>query len=128
MLPISERLFAELNRLNKHRDEDEPRVFGMSEIKRAWNSACKAAGLERGPDGVSFRCLRRTAATRWLQGGLARESVSKLLGHSTPLVTYQHYLSADETTLIEAEKILNQSEPPQPDPHYHQSDRDAATQ
>lgn len=107
VVPISQRLLVELRNLWDKHDEDESRVFGLSEVKRTWTAACKKAGLERGPDGVSFRCLRRTCATRWLQGGLPRESVSKLLGHATPEITYRHYLSADEVTLKQAEAILN---------------------
>lgn len=107
IVPISNRLLAKLTWLFEHRDEDEPRVFGVSEIKRSFAASCKAAKLERGTDGVSFRCFRRTTATRWLQAGLPREMVSKLLGHATQQVTYQHYLSADENTLAQVEEILN---------------------
>lgn len=104
-VPISDRLTIELRTLKEHSFED--RVFGHGEVKRSFATACRIAKLERGHDGVSFRTLRRTAATRWLQAGLPRESVSKLLGHSTPQVTYQHYLAADETTLKAAEEIVN---------------------
>lgn len=115
-LPISNRLYCELAWLFTHKDEDEPRVFGFGEVKRAFNAACKDAKLNRGTDGLSFRCLRRTAATRWLQAGIPRDLVSKLLGHSSDTqITYRHYLAVDENTLAQVEKILNgvtQVEPP----------------
>jgi len=126
ILPISERLAVELYQLLEHADADDPRVFGQTEIKRAFNTACKNAGLARGTDGLSFRCLRRTAATRWLQAGLPRESVSKLLGHSTSQVTYQHYLAADETTVKLAQEIMNrtgQTKPSDQSAEHQQSDR-----
>lgn len=116
-LPISERLLTILIDLKEHADGDS--VFGLKEVKRSFNTACKNAGLERGSNGVSFRTLRRTAATRWSQAGMPRESISKLLGHSQMQTTYQHYLAADETTVKIAEDIvnrINQTAPPEPSP------------
>lgn len=119
--PVSERLRLEFKAMweDQSRDHnDDASVFGVTIVKRSFASACRAAGIQHGePHGLSFRCLRRTAATRLLQAGLSREEISKILGHSRNAeTTYQHYLSADERTLDRARELLNQinqSEPPQ---------------
>ncbi len=124
-VPISARLYTSLIELREHAASES--VFGLKEVKRSFATACKNAGLERGSNGVSFRTLRRTAATRWMQAGLPRESVSKLLGHSTALVTYQHYLAADETTIKAAEEIVNRINQTEPQEPSDQSERQNAS-
>lgn len=119
IVPIGDRLLAELLSLKAHTLDDS--VFGITEVKRSFTTACRIAKLERGNDGMSFRALRRTAATRWLQAGLPRESVSKLLGHATAQITYQHYLAADENTLRHAEELVNQINQTAPSEHSTQN-------
>lgn len=117
VVPVSDRLRLEFKTLwEKSEQDDSQLVFGITTVKRSFKSACDRAGIEHGePHGLSFRCLRRTAATRLIQSGLSREETSKILGHSEAQTTYQHYLSADDRTLDRAREILdriNQSEPP----------------
>src|ERR1051326_21825 len=119
-VPVSDRLRLEFKALwEKSTQDDDKLVFGITTVKRSFESACRAAGIPHGePHGLSFRCLRRTAGTRLIQAGLSREEVSKILGHTQMQTTYQHYLSADERTLERARELLdriNQSEPPSPD-------------
>lgn len=116
--PVSDRLRLEFKALweQQERSDDES-VFGITTVKRSFETACKRAGIPHGePHGLSFRCLRRTAGTRLIQAGLSREEVGKILGHSRSTdTTYQHYISADEKTLERARELLdriNQSEPP----------------
>jgi integrase len=116
-VPVSDRLRLEFKSLwEKSEQDDSKSVFGITTVKRAFKTACERAGIEHGePNGLSFRCLRRTAATRLIQAGLSREEVSKILGHSQMQTTYQHYLSADDRTLDRARELLdriNQSAPP----------------
>lgn len=115
--PVSDRLRVEFKALwEKSEKDDSQLVFGITTVKRSFASACRKAGIEHGePHGLSFRCLRRTAATRLIQAGLSREETSKILGHSEAQTTYRHYLAADENTLARAREILdriNQSGPP----------------
>jgi integrase len=119
-VPVSDRLRLEFKALWEQSEQDNNKpVFGITTVKRAFKTACSRAGIEHGePNGLSFRCLRRTAATRLIQAGLSREEVSKILGHSEAQTTYQHYLSADDNTLNRAREILdriNQSGPPSQD-------------
>lgn len=116
--PVSDRLRLEFKVLweAQERSDDES-VFGITTVKRSFETACRRAGIAHGePHGLSFRCLRRTAGTRLIQAGLSREEVGKILGHSRSAdTTYQHYISADEKTLERARELLdriNQSEPP----------------
>jgi integrase len=116
--PVSDRLRLEFKALweAQERSDDES-VFGITTVKRSFETACRRAGIEHGePHGLSFRCLRRTAATRLIQAGLSREEVSKILGHSAHAdTTYRHYIAADERTLERAMEILdriNQNAPP----------------
>lgn len=115
--PVSDRLRLEFKSLwEKSEQDDSQLVFGITTVKRSFASACRKAGIEHGePHGLSFRCLRRTAATRLIQAGLSREETSKILGHSEAQTTYQHYLAADENTLSRARELLdriNQNAPP----------------
>lgn len=117
VVPVSDRLRLEFKALwEKSEHDDSQSVFGITTVKRSFKAACQRAGIEHGePSGLSFRCLRRTAATRLIQSGLSREETSKILGHSEAQTTYRHYLSADDRTLDRAREILdriNQSEPP----------------
>ena len=119
-VPVSDRLRLEFKALwERSTQDDNDSVFGITTVKRSFESACKRAGIAHGePHGLSFRCLRRTAGTRLIQAGLSREEVSKILGHSRADTTYQHYISADETTLARARELLdriNQTAPPIPD-------------
>lgn len=116
-VPVSDRLRLEFKALwEQSTQDDNELVFGITTVKRSFESACRQAGIPHGePQGLSFRCLRRTAGTRLIQAGLSREEVSKILGHSRADTTYQHYISADEKTLERARELLdriNQSVPP----------------
>jgi integrase len=116
-VPVSDRLRLEFKTLWEQSEQDDSKsVFGITTVKRSFKSACGRAGIEHGePNGLSFRCLRRTAATRLIQSGLSREETSKILGHAEAQTTYQHYLSADDRTLDRAREILdriNQNAPP----------------
>jgi integrase len=114
---VSDRLKEELKRLWDHSEkQNDDLVFGLTTVKRSFKAACLRAGVEHGePNGLSLRCLRRTAGTRWIQAGLSREETSKLLGHSQAQTTYRHYVTADERTLDHAREItdrINQTSHP----------------
>lgn len=116
-VPVSNRLrecFRDL--WERSLKDDSDLVFGVSTVKRAFATACKRAGVQQGePHGLSLRTLRRTAGTRWIQQGLSREEVGKILGHSRQAeTTYQHYIAADERTIARAREIMDatQNAPP----------------
>lgn len=78
-------------------------VFGnevgeaVGEFKRAWNTACRRAGIT----GLHFHDLRRECGSRWLEGGVGLLTVSTLLGHSS--VTTTNIYLASSPVLAEAE-------------------------
>ena len=62
------------------------------------DEACKEAQVL---DGFTFHCLRHTFAAHMLSKGVPIYKVSKILGHSTVLVTEQHYGHLDKRVLAD---------------------------
>jgi integrase len=58
-----------------------PNVFGA-----AWSKLAKQLGL-----GVSFHALRHTHASQLIDAGVDVVTISKRLGHSSPMITLQTY-------------------------------------
>lgn len=69
-------------------EADEP----VASIRTAWENAVSEAGLVN----FTFHDLRHTFASRLVAAGVPLLHVSKLLGHSTILMT-QRYSHASET-------------------------------
>jgi len=67
---------GELVALSLKRREGE-RIFGVVEIKRAWATACRLAGITS----LRFHDLRHTAATRLADAGAF--TIAAILGHSS---------------------------------------------
>jgi integrase len=86
---LTERLHAILCARRAAANADD-RVFAVGDVKRAWASACRAAGLSE----LRFHDLRHTAATR-LAEALPLAQVGNLLGH-TQLTTTARYVNLGE--------------------------------
>lgn len=66
----------------------------------SWEKGFKAAVRRAGIPAASWHDLRRTAGCRWLQRDKrSMEEVSRLLGHSSVLVTEKHYAFLEEETV-----------------------------
>lgn len=65
-------------------------------VSEWFNEACREANVG---DGFTFHCLRHTFAGHMLSQGVPIYKVSKILGHSTVLVTEQHYGHLDKRVL-----------------------------
>ncbi len=92
VVPISSRLFVELTQLyeNSESNNDEL-VFGIIDnVKNAFASTCRAAGIE------NFRLhdCRHTAITRMIQAGMTPMQVMKISGH-TQMTTFARYVNVD---------------------------------
>jgi integrase len=76
-----------------------------------WKTFCIAASEAgiRGADGSHLRMhdLRHTYATRLVKGEMSLPHVGKLLGHSSPQMTYR-YVGTDEEVRARATEILEQ--------------------
>jgi site-specific recombinase XerD len=67
---------------------------------------CQIAGIKHGGiDGLTLHCLRHSAATRLVQGGMPLQLAGRILGHSQVNTTYR-YLSANSETIAQAAAIL----------------------
>jgi integrase len=73
----------------------------MDNFKRSWAALTRGTGLD-----LDFRDCRRTFGTRLNERGLPSEMVQRLLGHTTSVVTYKHYLQATDETRERAAELL----------------------
>jgi integrase len=103
VVPMSERLFLELQRLSTA-FSDRERVFGISvKFQHGWETACRIAEI----DDLHFHDLRATFCTRLIEAGMQIEQVAKLSGHTQLSTLYAHYLSSTAETISRAASILN---------------------
>lgn len=104
---MTNRVYEELQKLWKNSDKNEnSNVFGFTDFRTSFNSACKEAEIETGrPDGITPHSLRHTAATRLVKGQMPIQMVGRILSHQDPITTYR-YLSANDETLQEAVSIF----------------------
>lgn len=74
---------------------------GWQSIRRAFQTACREAGL---PEGFRFHDLRHTHASLALQGGATLEALQRVLGHSSFALTqrYAHLSREDLRKAVEA--------------------------
>ena len=90
---ITTRLRAELERIKEHAlpGDNTPVFGGAVDCKKAFNSACRAAGIED----LHFHDLRHTATTRMIAAGRPPAEVMKITGHSR-WETFARYVNPDE--------------------------------
>jgi integrase len=90
IVPMTTRLKDELLALREVSIAD--RIFAYTEIKRSFASACREAGITD----LRFHDLRHTCATRLIAAGLDIAEVGRILGHTTPAMTYTYINTSDE--------------------------------
>lgn len=103
IVPISERLFAELLQLREmtHVDDASP-VFGISSPKKAFYGALADAKITD----LRFHDLRGTGITRLLRAGMPATEVMKISGH-TQWSTFMRYVKVDDDTISRAKTALD---------------------
>ena len=106
--PLCDELYALWEASDKKSDS---RVFGVRDnVRKAFSSACKAAGIkEGGIDGFTLHSCRHSVAVRLVKGNLPIQLVGRVLGHSQLQTTYR-YLTANDETLHQAASILESSQ------------------
>ena len=104
---ITHRLLNEFTALWEQSDKNlTAKVFGFKIFRKAFQTACKIAGIKAGGlDGLVTHSLRHTTAVRLIKGNMPIQLAGRILGHTNPATTYR-YLSANEDTLREAASIL----------------------
>lgn len=115
-VPLSNRLYDELYNYCREYDGKEyvsvfesliissskKKLFGFASAKKAFNTARAKAGLSD----VRMHDLRHTFASRLIRYGIAREEVTRILGHTQASTTYD-YINIDDETLRRAVHALD---------------------
>ena len=98
-LAMTPRLYRELEWSKESRNSDTgDRIFGIVDnVKKGFASACKLAGIE----GMRLHDCRHTFATRLIEAGVLQAEVSRLLGHTTTIMT-DRYINANIETACRA--------------------------
>jgi integrase len=104
---MTERLYDELLQLWDNSEKElSASVFKMKTFRKAFETACRLAGIKTGGlDGFTPHCCRHTTATRLVKGQMPIQLVGKILGHQNVNTTFR-YLSVNEETLHQASSIL----------------------
>jgi len=108
LLPLSGDLLEIVDRAHAMRRPDCPFVFHhggepIGDFRKAWSTACKAAGLNR----ILVHDLRRTAVRNMVRAGIADRVAMTLSGHKTRSV-FDRYNIVSETDLAQAAERLQQ--------------------
>lgn len=104
-VPINSVLADVLGNL-KALGRDRMKVFPFKSVTTAFRRACRRAGLED----FHFPDLRRTFGTRLLERGADIVTVSRLLGHSTVVVTKRYLHPADALASEAVERLVGGGE------------------
>jgi integrase len=106
LLPLSGDLLEIMDRAHAMRRPDCPFVFHrdgepIGDFRKAWSTACKAAGL----DPILVHDLRRTAVRNMVRAGIADRVAMTLSGHKTRSI-FDRYNIVSETDLAQAAERL----------------------
>ena len=106
-LPMNSLVREELVKLSIRRRDDQ-RVFGVGDIKTAWKTACRLAGIT----GLRFHDTRHTAATRLADAGCNAFTIAAILGHSSIQMSARYTHVSDERKRRALEAIVTKPENP----------------
>jgi len=106
MLPLSGELLEITERAHARRRLDSSLVFHrngepMGDFRKAWSSACEAAGLSP----VRVHDLRRTAVRNMVRAGIPDRIAMTLSGHKTRSI-FDRYNIVREADLVQATERL----------------------
>jgi integrase len=87
-------------------------VFAFKGVRKAFDNACKDAGIETGrPFGITLHSLRHTVASRLVKRNFPLQFTARLLGHQSVTTTYR-YLTVSDEELFQASEILESYQHP----------------
>lgn len=103
VIGMTNRVYSELKKLQDAAPSGHTgSVFGLTDFKRAWESALGLAEIE----GFRFHDLRHTAGSRMTGAGMAPAEVMRVLGHTT-LAAINIYINANSETATRAAAALD---------------------
>ncbi|MBX3348865.1 MAG: site-specific integrase [Nitrospira sp.] len=105
-VPMTAQVKATLIELSRVRDIGHKHVFvyqrnPMREVKTAFKTACRRAGIEN----LRFHDLRHCAATNLRRAGVDTTTAMQIIGHKSPLM-WKRYNSVAESDLLAAASKL----------------------
>ena len=97
-LPMNSIVLDELTALHQQRMNN--RVFDVGDVKKAFATACRLAGIIN----LRFHDLRHAAATRLAEAGADAFTIAAILGHSTIQMSarYTHIADDRKRQMLEA--------------------------
>jgi integrase len=75
------------------------------EFRKAWCTACRAAGLTPGVNGRTFHDLRRSAVRNMIRAGVDRKVAMRISGHLTEAMFSRYNIDTDEDTSTAIDKL-----------------------
>jgi integrase len=106
LLPLSGELLGIMDRAHSRRRTDCPLVFHrdgepIGDFRKAWSTACKAAGLHT----VLVHDLRRTAVRNMVRAGIGDRVAMTLSGHKTRSIFDRYNIVSESDLAAAAEKL-----------------------
>ena len=77
----------------------------VHEFRKAWATACRAAGLTPGVTGRTFHDLRRSAVRNMIRAGVDRKVAMRISGHATEAMFSRYNIDTDEDTCDAVDKL-----------------------
>ncbi len=107
VIELTERMWAELERIKRFRRPDETRYFNIINRRKKLAKIRKIA-KERGYPDFTWLDLRK-AGSGYLHGKVPREVRAHMLGHSDPRVTDRHYTPPGNPLAKEAQLLVQEA-------------------
>lgn len=110
MVPLSDRVLEMLNRRSNQKQPFENMTRAVKLLRKIINEVCNTNQRivdQRG--GATIHTLRDTYASKLVGKGMSLHKVSKLLGHTSPVMTAKYAQLESRDVVDEARRMLNEN-------------------